>query len=209
VLWLQFVNIFTLLFALSIKVPQIVKLLRNKSSQGISLTALSFEVVSYTATTVYYYRQRYAFTLYGEVPIILVQTLIVYLLILHYRRSLSFCDAFVILAYLCLFSCALFTDMIPLFVIECVYGAQFISLLGSRVPQIYINYQNKSTGQLAFATCWLQCVSTTLRAATSWSQLDDHLALGMILCSAVLKWTVVAQFWWYGQMTTGQKVKQA
>lgn len=53
-------------FGSIMKVPQILKIVRGRSARGISLAMYALEVVAYTISLAYAYRQKLPFSTYGE-----------------------------------------------------------------------------------------------------------------------------------------------
>ncbi|KAK9917396.1 hypothetical protein WJX75_003898 [Coccomyxa subellipsoidea] len=68
-------------------VPQIVRILKNKSVKGISLAAQYAELVAYSITVAYNLDHGYAFSTYGDTAACWVQDVILILLIARYRGN--------------------------------------------------------------------------------------------------------------------------
>lgn len=88
-LFSNLLSIITITICFILKVPQILKLLKVKSAQGINLIGLLMELSSYTIMTSYNYRNGYPILTYLEYPIILAQELILILLVLKYKGYLN------------------------------------------------------------------------------------------------------------------------
>ncbi len=61
-------------FGSIMKVPQILKIVQNKSARGISLSMYVLEVLAYTISLAYAYRRRIPFSTYGENASLTVQS---------------------------------------------------------------------------------------------------------------------------------------
>jgi mannose-P-dolichol utilization defect protein 1 len=79
----------------------------------------------------------------------------------------------------------------------------FIVIL-SRVPQIYTNFANKSTGQLAFFTFFLSFAGIVARLGTVLVETEDKMLLLQTLSSTALNGILVLQFLLY--WNSGKKV---
>ena len=67
----------------------------------------------------------------------------------------------------------------------------------SRLPQIYTNFRNKSTGQLAFFTFFLGFAGSAARLATVLVETDDFLYRLQYIIGTALNGMLVAQFLLY------------
>jgi hypothetical protein len=54
-------NIITLMFYISVKLPQIIKIVNGKSGEGISMASVIFELVAISATLSYGYAKSFPF----------------------------------------------------------------------------------------------------------------------------------------------------
>ncbi|KDR13938.1 hypothetical protein L798_12191 [Zootermopsis nevadensis] len=85
----DFLSIITISLCLILKIPQIINLVKLKSTVGINLYALLLELTSYTVMTCYNYCNNYSLLSYMEYPIILVQQIILIFLVLKYMGFLG------------------------------------------------------------------------------------------------------------------------
>lgn len=141
-----------------VKIPQILKLISSKSSDGISFLSYLLETSSYLISLAYNYRSGFSFSTYGETSFITVQNVVIAVLVLQYGGKTGAAALFV--AGLAVGAASLFN--------ENVVNSQTLSLLmtgagalsiASKLPQIVTNYQQGSTGQLsAFAVSTRPCL---------------------------------------------------
>ena len=64
----------------------------------------------------------------------------------------------------------------------------------AKLPQIYTNFSNKSTGQMAFATFFLSFAGSGARMATVFFESDDPLFKLQFLSSFLLNFMIIVQF---------------
>ncbi|KAF0293499.1 Mannose-P-dolichol utilization defect 1 [Amphibalanus amphitrite] len=75
-----------------VKVPQVLKILMNKSAEGISIYGVLMELFAVTAATAYCFVQQYPFSAYGEGVFLILQTALIAALVLLFsgQRVLTF-----------------------------------------------------------------------------------------------------------------------
>jgi mannose-P-dolichol utilization defect protein 1 len=136
-----------------VKVPQILKLLDSKSSDGVSFLSYLLETSAYLISLAYNFRKGFAFSTYGETALILVQNVVIAVLVLNYSGKKSAAAVFV--AGLAGAAATLFGEqflgMETLSILQVGAGVLGVA---SKVPQIAAVWQEGGTGQLsAFAVC--------------------------------------------------------
>ncbi|XP_045839682.1 mannose-P-dolichol utilization defect 1 protein isoform X2 [Meles meles] len=71
--------------SLLVKLPQVLKILRAKSAEGLSLQSVVLELVAVTGTMVYSITNNFPFSSWGEALFLMLQTVTICFLVLHYR----------------------------------------------------------------------------------------------------------------------------
>uniref|UniRef100_F6XDV4 CD68 molecule n=1 Tax=Equus caballus TaxID=9796 RepID=F6XDV4_HORSE len=71
--------------SLLVKLPQVFKILGAKSAEGLSLQSVMLELVALTGTMVYSITNNFPFSSWGEALFLMLQTITICFLILHYR----------------------------------------------------------------------------------------------------------------------------
>ncbi|TIC01927.1 mannose-P-dolichol utilization defect 1 protein [Wallemia mellicola] len=125
-----------------IKIPQLYTIY-TKSSRGLSLSAFTLETIAYFVNYVYGYVHAYPFTTY--VAFILKNK---FKTILFTIFTLSF----------------IFT---PKEFVDITFTLSIPLSLASKLPQIFSNYRNKSTGSLSPITTFAQFAGCCVRVLTS------------------------------------------
>ncbi|BFZ55354.1 hypothetical protein PYCC9005_002394 [Savitreella phatthalungensis] len=74
------------LAACVVKVPQILKIVRSRSGEGVSVLSYLLETTAFLITLAYNVRQGFAFSTYGETLFILLQNVVVTILVLFYAN---------------------------------------------------------------------------------------------------------------------------
>lgn len=191
-----------LVFSGLLKAPQIYNILKNKDATGISASAFYFDVAGYTVSPVYGYRKGFPISTYGETFIILVENLVLVLLLWTYSKGEAAASTtFKIGAsvmYACFAAAVLNLPDEYLYVLP-VVGSSMV--LYSRLPQIYMNFSNGHTGQLAIVTWVLNVIGVIARVFTTATELNDPYQLASHTMAMVLNLTVVVQILMYRQAT--------
>jgi mannose-P-dolichol utilization defect protein 1 len=179
-----------------VKIPQILTIVRNKSAQGLSLTSYILETLSYAITLSYNLRQNNPFSTFGEIMFISIQNVIITLLILYFGRQFGMMGVSVIGLAL-LIHCLNSEALVPSVLLSSLYAATIPLSLASKIPQIYTNFKNKSTGQLSVFTIINYFAGSAARVFTTMTELDDPLMLFGSLLAAGLNGVLVLQLFAY------------
>ncbi|XP_054367075.1 mannose-P-dolichol utilization defect 1 protein isoform X5 [Mirounga angustirostris] len=70
--------------SLLVKLPQVFKILRAKSAEGLSLQSVMLELMALTGTMVYSITNNFPFSSWGEALFLMLQTVTICFLVLHY-----------------------------------------------------------------------------------------------------------------------------
>ncbi|XP_053425930.1 mannose-P-dolichol utilization defect 1 protein isoform X2 [Nycticebus coucang] len=76
-----------LLILSPVKLPQVFKILGAKSAEGLSLQSVMLELVALTGTMVYSITNNFPFSSWGEALFLMLQTVTICFLIMHYRAQ--------------------------------------------------------------------------------------------------------------------------
>ncbi|KAI8333714.1 hypothetical protein BC941DRAFT_434270 [Chlamydoabsidia padenii] len=190
-----------------VKVPQIMTIVSHGSAQGLSLLSYLIETLSYTITLAYNIRQDNPFSTFGEILFITLQNLIIASLILSYSKQ-----SLLVFPLLALFGGVFYglqqPDLIPASAMASLYAATIPLSLASKVPQIWANLKNKSTGQLSVFTVMNYFLGSAARVFTTWTELDDPLMLlGTLLATGLNLLLVLQVFLYWGNQTTPSSKK--
>ena len=177
------------------KVPQIINIMKAGSSKGVMATPLYFESIAYLNTLVYSRHLMLDLSVYGETIVVLVQQAIILMLVYHYDQSISIVEKIAFVAFFGSWGAWLIMDTsVPEWVWPILSSSNIGFVMLSRVPIIYNNFINKSTGVLAVLTFTLGWGGAMARVATVLIESDDLLYRAQFVTSAVLNTIVMAQF---------------
>lgn len=195
-----------------VKLPQLLKLVNAKSGAGLSMTGYILETIGYIITLAYNVRLAFPFSTYGETAFISVQNVLILVLILHYARkdvyALGVIGAVIALAY------PLFASKLVSYKhLQILQGLSIPLSLASKLPQIYTNYRNGSTGQLSAFTVFNYLAGSAARVFTTLTEVNDPVIFWGFVVAAALNAVLAAQmvFYWKSSpktpMTPQQPIK--
>lgn len=170
-LLVQVLNLVVVAGAFTYKLPQIIKIARAGDVAGISPMSLYFETLSFMTTTVYHIRSGNPIGAWAENVVILVQQAVLVIQIWLYAKSSLGHIALVIGTAAAIMAVEAFGvpgDSIPL-----LFTITIPMASASRIPQIWANFRNGHTGQLAFITLGMGFGGSAARVLTSLKQVDD------------------------------------
>mmetsp|Transcript_17244 Transcript_17244/g.12316 ORF Transcript_17244/g.12316 Transcript_17244/m.12316 type:complete len:149 (-) Transcript_17244:321-767(-) len=141
----------------------------------------------YLHTSAYSYHKGVHFSVYGENAVIGVQNLIIILLYWKYNKSIQWKEKLFCVLFFLIYCFILFSDkVIPETLWKLIVSSNILVIFGSRLPQIFANYSNKSTGQLSFITFFLSFMGSAVRLMTVIYETNDKLYQAQFLSSVFL-----------------------
>lgn len=149
----------------TVKLPQILKILKNRSARGLSILSFELDVVGYTIALAYCLHKGLHFSAYGELVFLLIQSIILVAVIYYYSQPLGAKTWTKTLLYFALAPTILSGKVDPV-LFEALYACQHAIFFCARVPQIWKNFTTKSTGQLSFLTASMNFGGSVARVFT-------------------------------------------
>ncbi len=178
-----------------IKLPQIYNVISAGSVAGLSTASFLIDTFGYTYNLAAHYRQHYPLSTYGDFVVLMAQNYLLLYLCYAYRgrsaRGLVTLVGFVaLLGFFC-------SDQCPLEIVQTLTLINVPVVFVSRLPQIYANYTNKSTGTLSALSSWGVFLGASARIFTTLQDVDSvNILLGYI-ASAVLNGIIAVQILMY------------
>lgn len=192
------VGVCVLIGSLLYKIPQVLRIARRRSGEGVSVTMYSLETIGTTFSALYFMRRAFAFSTYGELVFVAVQNVAILCLIVLFEKHNRVVAALAALAYACMVI-LLLSPSVPLKVLMGLQIAAIPILNLARVPQIILNWRRKGTGQLAPLTLGLQVLGNVARIFTTLASVRDWLMLTGVCVSTLFNSTLVAQWLYYNR----------
>ncbi|KAJ8783745.1 hypothetical protein J1605_008788 [Eschrichtius robustus] len=218
--------------SLLVKLPQVFKMLGAKSAEGLSLQSVMLELMALTGTMVYSITNNFPFSSWGEALFLMLQTVTIAFLVLHYRgqtvKGVAFlaCSALVLLVLL--------SPLTPQAVVTLLQASNMPAVVVGRVgagnkgedvgkgdwmtkrrfstpPQLLqaaTNYRNGHTGQLSAITVFLLFGGSLARIFTSIQETGDPLMAGTFVVSSLCNGLIAAQLLFYWNAKAPHKKKK-
>ncbi|KAH9512753.1 Mannose-P-dolichol utilization defect 1 protein [Bulinus truncatus] len=186
-----------------VKVPQLIKIFKAKSGEGISLISVSLELVAISATWAYGKGHNFPFSSYGEALFLALQTSIIAFLCLAFSGQLAKG-----LLYIVVYSASLaflLSPTAPLSLLAVLQGANILLVSVSKVIQAVANYNNGSTGQLSVITVYLLFLGSLARIFTSIQETGDMFVIVTYCLATVFNGIIAAQFIYYWKVKQNKK----
>lgn len=183
------------LFAGLIKFPQIAAILSAKSVAGLSITTFLVETFGYSYNLAAHYRQNYPLSTYGDFIVLILQNyFILYLCYAYTRRAALGITVIASYATALLVMCS---SLFPVEALRIMTLGNVAVVVVGRVPQIYANFKNGSTGALSVITCWGIFLGALARIFTTLQDVDSFNILAGYLVSALLNGIIAFQVIYY------------
>uniref|UniRef100_A0AC11BLI0 Mannose-P-dolichol utilization defect 1 n=1 Tax=Ovis aries TaxID=9940 RepID=A0AC11BLI0_SHEEP len=192
--------------SLLVKLPQVFKILGAKSAEGLSLQSVMLELVALTGTMVYSITNNFPFSSWGEALFLMLQTITIAFLVLHYRGQTVKGVAF--LACYALVLLVLLSPLTPQAVVTLLQASNMPSVVVGRLLQAATNYRNGHTGQLSAITVFLLFGGSLARIFTSIQETGDPLMAGTFVVSSLCNGLIAAQVLFYWNAKAPQKKKK-
>lgn len=192
------VGVLVLVGSFLYKVPQVLRIARRRSGEGISVAMYALETVATSMSALYFLRRGFAFSTYGECFFIVLQNMFILAQILVFEKLDRGRAALAAVLYLAGVA-FLLSPAAPLKLLMALQLATIPILNFARIPQIVLNWQRKSTGELSPITLTLQVAGNIARVFTTIVSVGDWLMLLGVVVSTVFNGTLVAQYVHYNK----------
>lgn len=189
-----------------VKLPQVFKVLGAKSGEGLSLQSIMLELVALTGTMAYSVTNNFPFSSWGEALFLMLQTVTIGFLVLHYRGQTVKGAAF--LACYALVLLVLLSPLTPLAIVTLLQASNVPAVVVGRLLQAVTNYRNGHTGQLSAITVFLLFGGSLARIFTSIQETGDPLMAGTFVVSSLCNGLIATQLLYYWNVKVPQKKKQ-
>ncbi|KAM8974518.1 mannose-P-dolichol utilization defect 1 protein [Pelodytes ibericus] len=191
-----------------VKVPQIVKILKSGTAEGISFQSVLLELVALSGTMVYSITRGFTFSAWGEVLFLIIQTLIIAFLIQHLGGRTT--GGILLLGIYFALVALLLSSLTPMAVITALQTFNMPAVIFSRLIQVISNYRNGHTGQLSAVTVALLFLGSLARIFTSIQETGDPLMSLTYVVSSTCNGVIFVQLLYYWNVSpVGKKKKKS
>ncbi|EFA85890.1 transmembrane protein [Heterostelium album PN500] len=194
-------------FSMILKLPQIQKLVSSRDATGVSLLSVVLETMVFTISVLSGVLLKYPFSTYGESVFILAQNIIIVYLVFLYKNKIGAMFWAGVVTYLAVVYGVVQVANRELLLI--LTSANIGVAIFSKIPQLFMNFREKSVGQLSFVTTLLNFIGSLVRVFTTLKEIPDKIVLLSYSVGAGLNLLMLIQFILYwNNKTPTRKVVQ-
>ncbi|CAE7274852.1 unnamed protein product [Symbiodinium pilosum] len=175
------------------KMPQVMAVWNARSAQGLSKVSIWTEAVSMGVQLSYNIVRHTPITTYAEVAILFPQMLLL-TLVVAWADSILGPRVWLACGCLCTGVVLMATGLVSSTVTAAAYAANALFGIVAVLPQVVINYRNKSTGQLSFLVTAMTFGGMGARLYTTFVEVDDVALRTTMLVNFTLVSTLMMQF---------------
>jgi len=190
-----------------VKVPQVLKLLKAKSSVGLSFVGVFLELLAITFGAAYAFNKNYPFSAWGESLFMLIETAAIAFLVLFYDGKKSTSVLFLISFTSALY--VLMSGLTPVNVLWTLQASNLPLVIVGKLLQAFKNYSNSHTGQLSAITTVLLLLGSTARIFTSIQETGDNLVVLIFVAATFANLVLFAQLVFYWKATNQFLLKES
>ena len=195
-----------------VKVPQLIKLVKSQSSEGLSFTSYALETTAFLITLAYNVRQGFPFSTYGETSFLLIQDVVISALILIYSKQTPAAIAFLVGIASAIYALLIDTSgLVSDAQMSTLQAGAGVLSVASKIPQILTIFNQGGTGQLSAFAVFNYLIGSLSRIFTTLQEVDDKLILGGFVAGFIFNGVLAAQmvYYWNSATTAGHgAVKQ-
>lgn len=188
-----------------VKVPQIIKLVKSQSSEGLSFSSYLLETASFVITLAYNIRNGFPFSTYGETSLIAVQDVVISVLILAYSNRTAQAGAFLAAVGSAVYALIVSDTLVSNAQMTNLQAGAGALSIASKLPQILTVYSQGGTGQLSAFAVFNYLFGSLTRIYTTLQEVDDKLILYGFIAGFFLNAVLAAQmvYYWNSPTTAG------
>ena len=180
-----------------VKLPQIYLIVKHRSADGLSEVSAVLDAIAASSFSYYNLLKGFPISGWGEQGIVAVQATAVLLLIWMYREGINLRVRFAgLVAWMALSLVLLQEGHNYRYLLLLLGSSPTFMTAVSRIPQIFLNWQNGHTGQLSAITFFLQFLGSVVRFFTTLQLMGkDVLSLVSHATGAIFNVIVVLQIY--------------
>lgn len=188
-----------------VKVPQIIKLVKSQSSEGLSFSSYLLETASFVITLAYNIRNGFPFSTYGETSLIAIQDVVISVLILVYSKRSAQAGAFLAAVGSAVYALIVSDTIVTTAQMTSLQAGAGALSIASKLPQILTVYNQGGTGQLSAFAVFNYLFGSLTRIYTTLQEVDDKLILYGFVAGFFLNAILAAQmvYYWNSPTTAG------
>ena len=194
--------------SLMLYTPIAIRLYRQKSADGTTLSTWMMKVASYTCNDLYYFANHYPFSTYIDTFFITVEASIVFALVVLYQHKGRDPVVWIFVSGYCISSILLYLISPP----NLLALSQLLAVVlnsGALVPQFLWNLKHRTKGDYSPITTLLAAIGCSVRLWTVRTLADnDIVLLGSFAIALFFNVSLLLQILYYGTQVEGLTLLQ-
>ncbi|RZB38686.1 mannose-P-dolichol utilization defect 1 protein -like [Asbolus verrucosus] len=178
-----------------VKLPQIIKIYKSKSGEGISMLSVTLDLAAITIYASYSFLKQFPFSAWGDAAFLGLQTVVVAILVLHYGGSTLNAISYLV-TYLFI-TLVLISGLTPINIMWTLQGCNIFIVVSGKLTQAYSNLKNGHTGQLSAVTLIMLFLGSLARIFTSIQETGDKIVILTYIASTLANGVLVGQLAYY------------
>lgn len=189
--------------------PIAIRVIRQESADGLTLTTWWLKLVSYTCSIVYNFDKGYPLSTYAETAVLAIESTTILVLVAYYQRKLFNIQFLSLVAvFVVVVGVALNDQITPSEVLALGQGGSAVINVFALVPQFALNARTKTAGDYSPITASLATVGTLIRLFTTVQLANsDPLLLGSYGLAFVLNGSLLLQILYNGIRYEGKSLQ--
>ncbi|CAJ0574099.1 unnamed protein product, partial [Mesorhabditis spiculigera] len=191
--------------SMALFIPQILKIAAARSGKGISFPAQLLTLVGVIGMPAYSYDQGFVFSQWGDGLFSAIQLVIICMQLLYFDGRGMFAAVFAISWAAA--AIAVYIHAVPPTILAAFLSGGTAIVIVAKAIQIYQNWSQRSTGQLAFITVLLQFAGSLARIFTSMQETHDFQLIMAASLATLFNGSIFAQFliYWNKELVTSPR----
>jgi len=188
--------------------PIAVRIVRQESADGLTLSTWWLKLVSYTCSILYNFDKGYPLSSYAETAVLGIESVTILVLVSYYQQKLFNAQFLGLVAvFVTAVGVALNDQITPPEVLALGQAGSAVINVFALVPQFALNARTKTAGDYSPITASLATVGCTIRLFTT-TQLanSDPLLLGSFGLAFLLNGSLLLQILYYGVRYEGKSL---
>ena len=174
--------------------PQILRIKRNSSVEGISLLSFTSELVAFMITIAYNVRFMYPLSTWGETLTNAIQHAILVGMIFFYKKDISNVLKACIISSLVAGTLFVFSGSCSDATLRWLQSLVIVILaVFGRLPQVFLNFKRGNSGELSFGSTLLSVLGNIARVFTTWALVHDVIIMATAVSQLILNSILLAQ----------------
>lgn len=194
-----------ILGSITVKVPQIIKLLSNKSGEGINMFSVSLDLTAITIYMSYSFVKGFPFSAWGDAGFLAVQTVAIAVLVLYYNEAVV--QSLLYLVFYLIICFVMMSGITPLSFLWTLQTCNIPIVVSGKLIQAWTNLKNGNTGQLSAVTLFMLFAGSAARIFTSIQETGDTVVILTYIASTLANGVLAIQMLYYWNAQIEKKSK--